>query len=39
MSVFRISFKTEGGAFLGHNKMVANGKLHFLQKIIFFPWR
>ena len=37
--VYRISFKTEGGVFIGHNKMVANGKLHSLQKIIFFFWR
>jgi len=24
---------------MGHNKMAANGKLHSLQKIIFFSWR
>lgn len=24
---------------MGHNKMAANGKLHSLQKIIFFSWQ
>lgn len=36
LSILNVIYLT---LFIGHNKMVANGKLHSLQKIIFFPWR
>lgn len=35
MPAFLEFYSKQGGVFIGWNEMVANGKLHSLQKIIF----